>query len=100
MRPTEDDDKPPAALWNLPAAGGEAVEVLAPPGGVDAVKTARDEARAVVRAPLLPSARSIDDDRRLRDLRKDNKITAILHTGYPIRHWDKDLGPGAPICSH
>ncbi len=49
-----------------------------------------------MRAPLLPSARSIDDDRRLRDLRKDNKITAILHTGYPIRHWDKDLGPGAP----
>ena len=49
-----------------------------------------------MRAPLLPSARNIDDDRRLRDLRKDNKITAILHTGYPIRHWDKDLGPGAP----
>ena len=36
VRPTEDDDKPPAALWSLPAAGGEAVEVLALPGGVDA----------------------------------------------------------------
>jgi len=36
------------------------------------------------------------DDRRLRSVRKDNKITAILHTGYPIRHWDKDLGPAAP----
>ena len=96
VRPTDDDDKPPAALWNLPAAGGEAVEVLAPPGGVDAVKTARDKAVAVVRAPLLPSARSFEDDHRLRDLRKDNKITAILHTGYPIRHWDRDLGPGAP----
>ena len=96
VRPTEDDDKPPAALWRLPAVGGEAVEVLAPPGGVEVVKTARDAARAVVRAPLLPSAHSIDDDRRLRDLRKDNKITAILHTGYPIRYWDKDLGPGAP----
>ena len=96
VRPTEDDDKPPAALWCLPAAGGEAVEVLAPPGGVEAVKTAREAGRAVVRAPLLPSARSIDDDRRLRSLRKDNKITAIVHTGYPIRYWDKDLGPGAP----
>ncbi|MFY9918226.1 MAG: S9 family peptidase [Mycobacterium sp.] len=95
-RPTEDDDKPPAALWNLPAAGGEAVVVLAPPGGVESVKTAHDAPRAVVRAPLLPSAHGIDDDRRLRDLRKDNKITAILHTGYPIRHWDSDLGPGAP----
>ena len=96
VRPTDDDDKAPAALWSLPAGGGEAVEILSPPGGVDVVKTARDESTAVVRAPLLPSARSIDDDRRLRDLRKDNKITAILHTGYPIRHWDKDLGPGAP----
>ena len=96
VRPTDDDDKPPAALWNLPAAGGEAVEVLAPPGGVEVVKTARDKAAAVVRAPLLPSARSFEDDHRLRDLRKDNKITAILHTGYPIRHWDRDLGPGAP----
>ncbi len=96
VRPTEDDDKPPAALWCLPSAGGEAVEVLAPPGGVEAVKTARDAGRAVVRSPLLPSARSIDDDRRLWSLRKDNKITAIVHTGYPIRYWDKDLGPGAP----
>ena len=96
VRPTEDDDKPPAALWSLPAAGGEAVEVVSPPGGVELVRTARDAARAVVRAPLLPSADGIDDDRRLRNLRKDNKISAILHTGYPIRHWDKDLGPGEP----
>src|SRR6185295_15939718 len=28
-RPTEEDDKPPAALWRLPAAGGEAFEALA-----------------------------------------------------------------------
>ena len=96
VRPTEDDEKPPAALWSLPAAGGEAVEILAPPGGVDLVKTARSAATAVVRSPLLPSAHSIDDDRRLRELRKDNKISAILHSGYPIRYWDKDLGPGAP----
>jgi dipeptidyl aminopeptidase/acylaminoacyl peptidase len=96
VRPTQDDDNPPAALWRLPAGGGEAVEALSPAGGVDAVKTARDVSRAVVRAPLLPSADSVDDDRRLRKLRKDNKITAILHTGYPIRYWDSDLGPDGP----
>ncbi len=96
VRPTEDDDNPPSALWSLPAVGGEAVEVLAPPGGIELVKTAHSAATAVVRTPFLPSARGIDDDRRLRELRKDNKINAILHTGYPIRHWDKDLGPGAP----
>src|SRR5689334_8497434 len=95
-RPTEDDDKPPAALWRLPAAGGEAFEALKLPGGVESVHTAAEADFTVVRAPAMPSARSIDDDRRLRELRKDNKVTAILHTGYPIRHWDKDLGPGEP----
>ena len=96
VRPTDDDDKPPAALWRLPAAGGEAVEVLTLPGGVDAVRTPREAALAVVRGPMLPSASKVDDDRRLRKVRKDNKVSAILHTGYPIRHWDKDLGPGEP----
>ena len=95
-RPSEDDDKTPAALWRLPAAGGEAFEALKLPGGVESVHTAAEADFTVVRAPAMPSARSIDDDRRLRELRKDNKVTAILHTGYPIRHWDKDLGPGEP----
>lgn len=96
VRPTPDDDEPPAALWRLPSTGGEAAQVLALPGGVEAVRPAREEDVVVVRSPLMPSARTIDDDRRLRSLRKDNKITAILHTGYPIRHWDSDLGPGEP----
>ena len=95
-RPTEDDDEPPTALWRLPAAGGEAFEVLALPGGVDAVRVARAGTTTVVSAGLLPSARTIADERRLRDLRKDNKVTAVLHTGYPVRHWDTDLGPGRP----
>ena len=67
-RPTDEDDKPPKSLWRLPAAGGEAVEVVALPGGVD-------------------------DDKRLRTARKDNKVSAVLHEGYPVRHWDHDLGP-------
>jgi dipeptidyl aminopeptidase/acylaminoacyl peptidase len=29
-------------------------------------------------------------------VRKDNKISAVLHTGYPVRHWDHDLGPATP----
>ena len=72
-RPTEEDDKPPAALWRLPAAGGEAFEALALPGGVEAVRAARDADVAVVGAPLLPSARSIDDDRRLRSCARTTK---------------------------
>jgi dipeptidyl aminopeptidase/acylaminoacyl peptidase len=92
-RPTEDDEKPPAALWKLPAAGGEAAQLAELPGGIGAVRTSRAASTVVIGAPLLPSAATVDDDRRLRKLRKDNKISAILHTGYPVRHWDKDLGP-------
>jgi dipeptidyl aminopeptidase/acylaminoacyl peptidase len=89
----DDGKKPPASLWRLPAGGGEAVEVLSMPGGVSAVRTARDADAAVVAAPLLPAARDIEDDRRLRDLRKDGQVTAILHSGYPVRFWNKDIGP-------
>lgn len=93
---SNDTDKPPASLWRLPARGGEAMEVLCMPGGVSLVRTTRGADAAVIGAPLLPSARDVDDDRRLRDLRKDNKVTAILHSGYPMRHWDKDIGPDEP----
>jgi dipeptidyl aminopeptidase/acylaminoacyl peptidase len=95
-RPTEDDDKPPASLWRLPAAGGEAVEELALPGGIDAVRTARAAAATVVAAKLMRSAASADQDKRLRTLRKDNKISAVVHSGYPVRYWDHDLGPDRP----
>jgi dipeptidyl aminopeptidase/acylaminoacyl peptidase len=95
-RPGEDDDKPPAALWRLPAAGGEAEEVLSLPGGMSAVRTAGEADRTVVAGTMLPSATDIDDDRRLRTLRKDNAVSAILHTGYPVRYWDHDLGPDEP----
>ncbi|MCW2511589.1 MAG: dipeptidyl aminopeptidase/acylaminoacyl peptidase [Mycobacterium sp.] len=89
-------DEPTASLWQLPAAGGEAVVRLELPGGVGAVHTARDAEVTLVTASLMPSARTIDDDERLRALRKDNKISAVLHTGYPVRHWDHDLGPTQP----
>jgi dipeptidyl aminopeptidase/acylaminoacyl peptidase len=95
-RPTDDDDKPPAALWRLPAAGGEATQVLDLPGGVDAVYAARAADVTLVGTSMLPSATDIDDDKRLRALRKDAKVTAVLHSAYPVRHWDHDIGPAQP----
>jgi dipeptidyl aminopeptidase/acylaminoacyl peptidase len=92
-RATEDDDTPPAALWRLPAAGGEAAEALTLPGGVDGVRCARTADVTVVAAKLLRSASGVDEDKRLRKVRKDNKVSAVLHSGYPVRYWDHDLGP-------
>ncbi|MBO0678173.1 S9 family peptidase [Mycolicibacterium sp. S2-37] len=95
-RATTDDATPPAALWRLPAQGGEAAEALSTPGGVGGVLAARDAERVVVSSGMLASAADLDDDKRLRALRKDNKVTAVLHTGYPVREWDHDLGPDQP----
>lgn len=96
VRPGEDDDKPPAALWRLPAAGGEAFEALTMPGGIAGAVSARAADVTVVAAPLLPSSAGVDDDKTRREARKENKVSAILHTGYPVRHWDHDLGPDQP----
>lgn len=96
VRPGEGEDKPPAALWQLPAAGGEAFEVLSMPGGVTGAVSARAAEATLVAAPLLPSSDGVDDDKVRREARKDTKVSAILHTGYPVRHWDHDLGPDQP----
>jgi dipeptidyl aminopeptidase/acylaminoacyl peptidase len=85
-----------ASLWRLPAGGGEAVSVLELAGGVGAVHAARAADVTLVTAPLMPSANGVEDDERLRALRKDTKVSAVLHTGYPVRHWDHDIGPGQP----
>ncbi|WP_048633180.1 S9 family peptidase [Mycolicibacterium aurum] len=91
VRPTPDDDAPPQSLWCLPVSGGEAHVVAELPGGVDGVVSAG--ATTVAVSSLLPSATGVEQDGRLRTLRKDNKVSAVLHAGYPVRHWDHDLGP-------
>src|SRR5689334_20392752 len=50
------DDGDGAALWLLPAGGGEARVVAALPGGVTAAEAARDVTAVVVGAPVLPGA--------------------------------------------
>ena len=110
-----------AALWLLPAAGGEARVVAALPGGVTAAEVARDAGAIVISSPVLPAAgeggpggwvppeetaggsggsprraSTAEDDARLRQERKDAGITAILHESAPVRYWDHDLGPDQP----
>jgi dipeptidyl aminopeptidase/acylaminoacyl peptidase len=78
-----------SALWMLPAEGGEAHTVAAPPGGVRGVVC--KGGASVLAAPLLPSAVDVAGDKDIRAQRKD--VTAILYEDYPIRLWDHHLGP-------
>ena len=88
-----DDDDEPAALWRLPAGAGEARKVLERPGGVTAVKVARDSGTVVVGASVLPGSLDGETDKSRRKARKDAKVGAILHAESPVRVWDHDLGP-------
>ncbi len=90
------EDKAKPAVWLLPAGGGEARLLARRPGGVAGVAAARTGQTVLATAGTLPSATDTETEQRLRDLRSDNKITAILHSGYPVRFWDHDLGPDRP----
>ena len=98
-RSSDKDAKP--ALWRLPANGGEAQLVVEHPAGIGAVQTlptapASRQGTVVITASTMPGAGNIEQDKALRELRKDKKVNAILHSGYPVRFWDHDLGPQQP----
>ncbi|OMH25449.1 S9 family peptidase [Tersicoccus phoenicis] len=93
---TDGGDDHVAALWSIPAAGGEARIVHSRPGGVGPVLTAADADVTVVRANVLPGAHDEAEDADLRAARKTATVSAILHAGYPVRFWDADLGPDEP----
>ena len=90
------DGDPVTALWLLPADGGEARVVLSRTGGVEKVMAARDADAAFVIASVLAGSADEDADAERRKSRKDNKVAAILHSEYPVRYWDADLGPAQP----
>ena len=83
------------ALWLLPAGGGEAWRVAAPPGGVSAVAVAGNAAVFACAAGMLRRAAGMEDDAARRKARKDAGVNAILHEDGRIRYWDHDLGPDA-----
>ena len=83
----------PASLWLLPAGGGEARVVAAPPGGVRGVAVAREAGTIVLGSAMLPSSADAAADRELRASREASRVSAILHEEYPVRYWDHDLGP-------
>ena len=85
-----------AALWLLPAGGGEARQAAALPGGIAGAETAAGAPAVIVTGPALPgpgTMTTVAEDERRRQVRKDAGVTAILHDTLPVRYWDHDLGP-------
>jgi hypothetical protein len=88
-------DDAPAALWRLPA-GGESHVAGTRPGGVSGPVVARTAGTVVASSLTMPAAGTAEEDEARRADRRERKVTAILHAGYPVRHWDADLGPDQP----
>lgn len=97
-----DEDEPLTRLMGLPVDGGEAHILITRRGGFDHIDVATERGTVVVTSPTLPGSgppasgppgsNPADDDQRRKE-RKDRKINAVLHSSYPIRYWDTDLGP-------
>lgn len=89
----DEDEDGPAALWLLPSGGGDARLINGRLGGFEQIASHADVVLASARR--LPATGDEADENRLRKERKEHKVSAILHTSYPVRHWDHDTGPGA-----
>jgi dipeptidyl aminopeptidase/acylaminoacyl peptidase len=92
-RGPDDDDEEISALWLLPAEGGEARLIAAPPGGIDAVTAARGSDVIVYAASVFPGTRDAAADRERHSARKKAGVEALLFETFPIRHWDAFHGP-------
>ncbi len=84
------------ALWCLPAGGGEAYVLARRDGGWGSVLTSPETDRVVLGVSMHAGVADDEADAAKRAARKDKKVSAILHDGYPVRYWDHDLGPENP----
>lgn len=91
--PTVKEDEADSKLWLLHCGGGEARTLLAVPGGVRSLVTARVADTLLIRAQLYPGSAGLADDLKKGKKRKEAGVSAILYDTFPIRFWDHDLGP-------
>ncbi|MCA1572557.1 MAG: S9 family peptidase [Chloroflexi bacterium] len=92
-RKPDDEDEEVNGLWLLPASGGEARLLIAPPGGVDAVVAAREADVLVHAASVFPGTTDASSDRERHEARKKAGVEALLFDSFPISHWDAYHGP-------
>ena len=65
--------------------GADGWVVLTRAGGVSGLLAAKDTGALFVNASVLAGSTDEDGDEERRKARKDNKVAAILHSGYLVR---------------
>ncbi|MFM2105821.1 MAG: hypothetical protein RL338_853 [Chloroflexota bacterium] len=94
LKPDEQKEDAPSALWLLPAGGGEARVIAAPAGGVGGVAVARTAGTLAIVSGVVPGA-DLEADAAKEKARKEAGVGALLFESFPIRYWDHYLGPRA-----
>ncbi len=87
------DDEETQCLFLLPRAGGEARVVARRHSGVSGLSVAREQGRIALLSGVYPGSKDADADARIAKERAETQSSGILHTGFPVRAWDHDLGP-------
>ncbi|HET7387811.1 MAG TPA: prolyl oligopeptidase family serine peptidase [Nocardioidaceae bacterium] len=95
----DDDETTGARLWMLPTSGEPRV-VAERPGGLVGPVVAAEAGTILLTGSRLTGSTDGDDAER-RKARNVRKVSAIWHTGMPIRYWDHELGEESPrLLSH
>ncbi|WP_193071572.1 alpha/beta fold hydrolase [Brevibacterium sp. FME37] len=79
------------SLWALPESG-EARKLADHDGGFSRIEVKSQS--LIVQFPVHTWAANEDEHQEFSEERSESKVSAILHSGFPIRRWDHDLGPG------
>jgi dipeptidyl aminopeptidase/acylaminoacyl peptidase len=74
------------AVWLLPAGGGEARRVAAPPGGIAGLATAVAAPAFACTAPVFAGATGARQDAGRRKARTEAGVNAILHESGQVRY--------------
>ncbi|AXK46279.1 S9 family peptidase [Brachybacterium saurashtrense] len=85
-----------AQLWALPVRG-EARELAARPGGFGGLTVAGRH--LIAELEVHSQAADETEHAELTATRTKDKVTAALHSGFPTRYWDHDLGPTRPVLA-
>lgn len=91
-----DADEEDSGLWLLPRAGGEPRHLVSLATTPRAVAVARAAGTMALLSEVFPQSATLADDRALATRRKDVGTGALLFEDYPIRFWDRHLGPRRP----
>ncbi|MGO1481169.1 MAG: S9 family peptidase [Brachybacterium sp.] len=85
-----------AQLWALPLRG-EARELASRPGGFGGLALAGRH--LIAELEVHSQASDEVEHARLTKERESAKVSAALHSGFPSRYWDHDLGPTRPVLA-